>query len=255
MDRPALAPQQVLADALGADARLRRGDGGGIEQDLVGHSHLLESGGGRHGIAGERDGPRAGHLPNGGHDLAGGDSDAKLHRLIPAGRVPRQGGLHLESAQAGSQRVVVMRPGHAEDRQHGVADELLERTPEVDDRLAEGHQGAVDAGPDLFRIQLVDEARVADEVGEERRDYPPIARLQTLGERVETSAALVAEAGAGGSGRSAVGTGHRDLPGATEWYATVEPARSRKSTPGAQVGRLWTAMRRSRPAALAPPGC
>ena len=83
-----------------------------------------------------------------------------------------------------------------EDGQHGVAYELLERASEVDDGLGQPQQRAVDSGPDLLGIEFVDEARVADEVREERGDDAPVAGLQAVRERVETPAALVTEAGA-----------------------------------------------------------
>ena len=75
----------------------------------------------------------------------------------------------------------------------------------------------VDPGPDLFRIKLVDETRVPDEVGEESRYYAAVTDLQTVGERLETVATVVAVQGAGGERRLAIGTEHRDLNGTPEF--------------------------------------
>ena len=172
------------------------------------------------GSPGQSHGPRSRHLPESGHDLAGGDADPQLQRPCRPLTLPGQGGLHLEGAQAGPQGIVVVSNRSAEDRQHGVADELLERTAEVDDGLAQEPQRAVDARPDLLRVELVDEAGVADQIGEERasrragrRALSPSASVPRL------PAALVAEAGAWGGRRTTIGTGHRDLPGTPECYA------------------------------------
>ena len=95
-------PGRQLTEVVNADARFRRQDGGVVEQDLVGLGQLLEAGGGRHGIAGQGHRSRARHIPKSGHNLARGDADAQLHGLVVPGHVARQGGLHLECAQAGS---------------------------------------------------------------------------------------------------------------------------------------------------------
>jgi hypothetical protein len=48
----------------------------------------------------------------------------------------REGGSHLDRGPAGTQRVVFVRGRHAEHRHHGVADELLDRSPvRLDDPL------------------------------------------------------------------------------------------------------------------------
>jgi hypothetical protein len=68
----------------------------------------------------------------------------------------------------------------AEDRQHGVTDELLERTAELNDRLSERGQRAIDASPDLLGIEFVNQTGVADEVGEQGSDHAAIADLETV---------------------------------------------------------------------------
>ena len=102
---------------------------------------------------------------------------------------------------------------HTEDRQHGVPDELLEQAAEMDDRLGQRGQRPVDARPYLLGIELIDETGVADEVGEQGGDDPPIANLEALGERADRAATDMAEAGARSRRGGAVGAEHRDLYG------------------------------------------
>ena len=213
LDRPALTAQESFTNVVYAYARLGSRNRRGVEQDLVRHGELLKASRSRHRIAGQGHGAGARHLPDGRHDLPGGDADTEFHRLVPTRGVAGQGGLHFERTQAGPQRVVVVCGRDAEHGQNRIADELLERAAEMDDRLAEEHEGAIDASPDLLGVEFIDQARVADQVGEESADYAPVTGLETVGERVKSPAALVAEARAGGSRCCAVWTGHRELPG------------------------------------------
>ena len=71
--------------------------------------------------------------------------------------------------------VVAARPAeHGEDR---VADELLAGAVEPLDRVGHRGQRRRDPGPDLLGVVLGDHPDVVDEVGEERRDDPPVAGL------------------------------------------------------------------------------
>ena len=158
--------------------------------------------------------------------------------MLVAGHKARQGGLHLECAQAGPESVVIVGRRHSEDGQHRGADELLQRPTEMDDRVAENGQRTIDARSDFFRVQLVHQTGVAHEIGEQGGHDPPIANLQTVRQRVETAAALMAIASAGNRRSRAVGTGHRDLFGTSEWYAPLkarEAAVTRRSGPAARV--------------------
>ena len=179
-DRPPLTPQKTLAHVIHADARLRGRDGRVVEQNFVWFCHLLQPSCRGHGIAGESHRLRPGHFPKSGHDLARCDADPQLHGLLVSARVACQRGLHLERAQATSQRVVVVSSRHAEDGEHRVAYELLERPAEIDDRLAEYGQRTVDARPHFLGIKLVDETRVSDEIGKQGGHDPAIADLQAV---------------------------------------------------------------------------
>ncbi len=195
----ALPPQDLLAQMFDADARLRGHVRGVVHQDLVRLGELLEARRRGHRIAGEGNGAVARDFAQGRHHLARRDPDPQYHGLAVGGHVAGQAGLHLEGAQTGAQGIVVVGDRGSEDRQHGVADELLERSAEADDGLAEQRQRAVDPGSNLLRIQLVDQTGVADHVREERGNYSAIADAKPFGEAFEAAAAVVAEAGAGGS--------------------------------------------------------
>ncbi len=70
-----------------------------------------------------------------------------------------------------------MRPRPAEDREDGIADELLARPVETLDRIGHPAKRGPDACPDLFRIVLGDHPDVVHEVGEQGGHDPPVASL------------------------------------------------------------------------------
>jgi hypothetical protein len=178
-DRAALAAKQPLAQSVGPDARLGRADRQVVEECFAGLGQLLEASRGRHAITGQCHRMHAGEISRRRHDLAGGDADSKRERSVGAFSEARQGRLHFEGAQARPQGVVVMSFRSAEDGQNRVPDELLERPAIFDDGLAENRQCAVDSGPNLLRIELVDESRVSDKIGEEGGHDSPVADFET----------------------------------------------------------------------------
>ena len=119
--------------------------------------------------------------------------------------------LHFQGAEARTQSVVVVGDRHAEDGQHRVPDELLERPAESDDGFRHDLERAVDSGADFFGVQLVDQPRVADQIRKQRRDDAAVARLQAVERAVEPGAAEMAETRTGAGGRGTFGAEHRDL--------------------------------------------
>ncbi len=215
-DRSPLTAQQAFAQMIHADARLRGGHCRVVEQHFVRIRELLQARGRSHGIAGQGHGPSPSHFPESGHDFARGDADAQFHVPIVAGHVSGQGRLHLQGAQAGSERVVVVGDRYAEDRQHRIAGELLDRAAEMDDGMGKVRQSAVDSGADLLGIEFVDQARVTHDVGEQGCHDPAIADLQPIRNLIQPPAALVAEPGAWNRRSTTVGAEHRDLYGTPE---------------------------------------
>ena len=79
----------------------------------------------------------------------------------------------LENAKTGPNRplgIVFVCERRAEDSQHCVADELLERAAEALDLLFDTGVVGPQAGADVLRVSLVGAGRVSDEVGEEDGD-------------------------------------------------------------------------------------
>ena len=109
-------------------------------------------------------GPRAGQRG----DLAGRNPDAYLERLVPAAL--RQRGTDRQSAQRGTDRIVIARHRPAEHREDRVADELLARSAESLNLLGHGPKGVGDAGLDELGIMLGDHPNVVDDVREQRGD-------------------------------------------------------------------------------------
>ena len=108
-----------------------------------------------------------------GHHLAAVDPDASLKAHAPGRLEPRvesrQRFAHLRRGANRAQRVVLVQDGNAEDRHHGVADELLhDAAVSRDDRL---HRAEILRHEQAQRleVELLSEPRRVDEVGEEHR--------------------------------------------------------------------------------------
>ena len=94
----------------------------------------------------------------------------------------------------GALGVVLVRDRGAEDRHHGVADELLDRAAEALELVAEPSVVRAEQRAHLLGIHLLGARGEADEVGEEHRHDLALLEPRLLG-RLERRAARVAEAG------------------------------------------------------------
>ena len=86
----------------------------------------------------------------------------------------------------GPQRIVVVADREAENREHGVADELLPRSAVGLDRLDHRQERRIDLVADVLGVVLGHEPDVIHEIGEECGDDPPIAPLDVAGRRCPT---------------------------------------------------------------------
>ena len=187
------------AAQLGAGARQRRGRDPGAQRFLLAlHRDRVAGvegegllGGGVGGLA-DGDGHRWGHrlqarrhvdgvageealaargVDVGAHErLAGVDPDADLDRSAADAR---QGVELVDDAQAGAHGalgVVLVHGRHAEDGDHGVADELLDRAAVGLDRRAGGGVEALQEGVDELGVVALGERGEADEVADEGGD-------------------------------------------------------------------------------------
>ena len=126
LDRLALAlggdGRQLLVDD-GADGEVV---GRSAHDHAVGRRRSLKASGGVDGVAGQEATTRGGVDVETHESLAGVDADAGLQRAAVGTGSALQG---IEDAQAGAHRpfgVVLVHDRHAEDADHGVADELLD---------------------------------------------------------------------------------------------------------------------------------
>jgi len=121
---PALALERQRVETLYLDSVARQPQGLLGDQDLARLRRLLQAGGNVDCVAGCKS------LFGAGHDFAGGDTDSSLDAEFGEGRT------HLGRRSYSAKRVVLVHHRHAEDRHHGVADELLYRPAvALDDRL------------------------------------------------------------------------------------------------------------------------
>ena len=208
--QPDLALECVQPDRLGLSAQDERtairdhqapssgAHGGRVEQDLRRSGEGLDPGRRRDRRPGQRQ-VLAGRVGPGRDDLAGRDPDPDLHRVRPVAQVAqrrpdRQGG------EGRADRVVVVGPWPAEDREDRVTDELLARPVEPFDGVGHRGEGRADAAPNDLGIVLRDHPDVVDEIGEEGRDDPSVAVVvggrrgsRRRFDRAERRSALIAE--------------------------------------------------------------
>ena len=206
-DRLGATADRVLADDLHLEPLACRPNGRFVEEDLARLGQLLEPHRGRHGVAGDHEVRPIPHLADRGHDLARGDPHPQPERRLATivGDL-FEGGCHFEAAEGRAERVVVVRPSSAEHREDRVADELLDGAVISLHGRGEKAERLVDPADDLLGVELGDEARVVDDVGEQRGDDPAVARRSD--DRREDAPALVAEPGRGRVRCAARGTTH-----------------------------------------------
>ncbi len=139
--------------------------------DLAGLRRLLEPGGHVDRIPGDH--PQIGAWLVGSEDLAGAHTDAQPEphavRTFEPFVQPLETVLHRQRATQRPGRIVLVRAGNAEQRHHGVADELLhDPTLGLDGRPHLVEEGVHD-GRQFFRIELLAHRGTADTIGEEHR--------------------------------------------------------------------------------------
>ena len=117
----------------------------------------------------------------------------RTSRGVPSGRVmPSSACDDAQAGPHGALGVVLVRGGHAEDADHGVADELLDRAAVRLDHLAGGGVVGAQHGVDVLGVGGLAHRGEADEVAEERGD--DLALFGCGGGRSQPRAAAQAEA-------------------------------------------------------------
>ena len=159
-----------------AQPSARRVERGRVEEDLAAPGDRLDAGRGRDRGAGHGEVVGAAAVAGGRDDLAGRDPDPDLERLA-VGRHARERVADREGGEGRTDGVVVMGPRPPEDREDRVADELLAGPVVRLDRV--GHRGERGPHPlaDDLGVVLGHHPHVVHEVGEQRGDDPPVARL------------------------------------------------------------------------------
>ena len=142
-------------------------------------------------VAGEEALARArGHVE--AHEgLAGVDADAHLDGAAGDRRQSLDGLDELEPRANRTLGIVLVRRRHAEDGDHGVADELLDRAPVVLDDIARHSVVTAQQGVDVLRVGVLAERRRSDQVAEQGGH--DLALLGVGGGGGERGAALAAE--------------------------------------------------------------
>ena len=169
-----------------------------------------------------------------------------------ADRRPAKRFLHLHGAETRTQGVVVVPDGDTEDGEHGIPDELLERSSVADHGFCHDFERVVDSRANLFRVQLVDQTGVAHQVREECCDHAAVARLQMVKRGDELRAADMAETRTGAGGRGTFRAEHRASFGIGGGDGTPcgVPAKPVPASTPRTAGRI---RRSSRPAVRVPP--
>jgi hypothetical protein len=94
-----------------------------------------------------------------------------------------------EARADGSQRVVLVHLVQAEDRHHGVADELLRAASQVQQLLRRRVVEAAEHVARAFGVDALREPRGVDEIGEQDRDDLPLVGAERARDRGSASGA------------------------------------------------------------------
>ena len=132
------------------------------------------------------------------------DADARLH--VAVGRQTRERRQPVEQAQTrphGAFGVVLVQLGHPEHAGHRVPDELLDAPAKGLDGAAGEPTVLLQEVVDVLRVELLGEAREADQVGEQHGDDAPLRGPRTA--HTQRSPARQAEPRVSG----ALGRAHR----------------------------------------------
>ena len=151
----------------------------GRDEDLAAHRRALHPGGdidraAHHGVLGPLLGADIAD-----HRLAGIDADAHLEAGQATGGMLAvdvgHRGLHGQGAGGGALRVVGMRERRPEDREDGVADELVDRAAVLDHHVGHAGEVLVQHVHDVRGVALLGKARIAPEVGHEHGHHALLA--------------------------------------------------------------------------------
>ena len=221
LHRLRLALDLERSDRLGLEPVANAPPGRSGHEDLARLGDLLQARGDVDGVAHDA-GLRA-VSDRTGDDQAAVDADAQLERRGDALGAAVDDREHRGSGIDCAHGVVLVRDGRTEDRDNGIADELLDESPAPLDLLRQLREGAGHQRAQLFGVEVLGERREPDEIGEDDRDAPPLAGedRRRFGHRlrsVECGAAGAAEAKAGRIlGTTARAQGHeRRAAGAAE---------------------------------------
>ena len=165
-DGAVLAPEDPLPEIVDGEALARRPARRLVQQDLARRGLALDPRGGRHGRARHRPVEGAGNAARCGDDLAGRETDPDLQRLARGVLEIGEALADRERTVGGPKGVVVVGDRPAEDREHGIADELLTGPVEAVDRVDHRPERRIDPTADLLGVELRDEPDVVDDVGE-----------------------------------------------------------------------------------------
>ena len=158
-------------------ARTRRA----VEEDLAGSSQRLDAGGGRDRLAGQAQVAIGGRRRGRRHDLAGGEPDADLERLGARRRCPGAPERIARAARAARTASSSWACGQPKTAKTASPMNFSRVPPSRSMASAIVASAAVTRCADLFRVVLGEHPDVVDEVGEEGRDDPTVARLADRG--------------------------------------------------------------------------
>ena len=201
------------------------------DQDLVGAGALLEPGGHVHRIAGGEL-PSPDRVPD--DHLSGVDAGSGAHSVgVRVERFERLA--DVGGGSNGPERIVLAQAWDPEDRDHGVADELLDRPAVAFDHVACDIEVTTQQRLQPLRVEPFPQFGGSHHVGEENRDGPAGSSAELGHERCS---AVVAEPGTLSGLVSAGGAGRHDVK--------PMPPRSVHTGPSRGVGTASaTGLRRS----------
>ncbi len=172
-------PDLDRPEVLVAEHRGGAGVGVGADDHLAGLGRRLEPGGGVHHVA---HGRVVAAGPEGADEhLAGVDPDAHAHRGADAGGLALDRALHLEGGPHGPLGVVLVGQRCAEQRHHGVADDLVDPATVGGDVVGQQVEASVDEVLDLLGIGRLGQRGEADQVAEDHGDDPALVRCRVQG--------------------------------------------------------------------------
>ena len=170
--------------------------GGRADHDGAGRRVLLEAGrGGDHRAAGHAVRRRRGRAARSTTDLAGGDADPDPQRTPAGHRPPVQRGLDLQPGPHRPVRVEAVGVPGPEQRHHRVADVLLHHAPPAAQHPGDGVEVGALQGPDVLRVEPLDQRGRADDVGEQHGDCPSLLGHRPAAVTLPTSAATIVDIG------------------------------------------------------------